>query len=67
MHEIKNIIGDYDSLINIVLEHIGQAGINMEGLKIDHIAFRCATLEEYRKINSKLTPHAKLIGENIIS
>ena len=55
-----------DFLDKLLIE-IHSAGIDIDGLKIDHIAFSTKTTEEYEKLLPQFLKNGKMIQEAIIS
>lgn len=61
---LQTILGDYTSFFGNLRQLIAQAGIDIAGCPLSHIAFRTATFEEYRQVQEQLKPWCRANVEN---
>ena len=67
MADLSKIIGNYEELIDLALENLRQAGIDITNRQIDHIAYRARKQDEFLDIRAKLlVACGRPLAENII-
>jgi predicted metalloenzyme YecM len=57
---------NYKNFLDKVFENLGQAGIDVTGMPIDHIAYRCKSREEYVAKMEELKENAEVLDVAII-
>ena len=61
---LEAILGDYRSFFLDLGRRIARAGIDIAGCPLSHLAFRTATLGEYRQVQARLKPWCRANVEN---
>ena len=61
---LETILGDYRSFFEDLAQRIARAGIDIAGRRLSHLAFRTATLGEYREVQEQLEPWCRANVEN---
>ena len=61
---LETILGDYKGFFEDLEQRIARAGIDVAGRPLSHVAFRTATLGEYRKVQEQLEPWCRANVEN---
>jgi len=65
-HELKEILGSPDTFLDDLLDQVTAQGIGVNGLYMDHICYRVATIEEYDKLRNSLLDIGKLLSNKSI-
>ena len=63
--DLETILGDYRSFFGDLQARIARAGIDVAGCPLSHLAFRTATLGEYRQVQEQLVPWCRANVENV--
>lgn len=61
---MENILGDYRTFFRDLRQRTVDAGIDIAGCPLSHVAFRTATLEEYDDVQARLKPWCRANVEN---
>ena len=65
--DIGAIIGDYQAFIDDVVSQLSAAGLDITAFEMDHICYRCETLEEYVRICGLLeSKYGTSLGQPIV-
>lgn len=68
MIDLKEIIGDYTSFIEEVLDAVEAERFDVNDFaQIDHICYRTTTFDQYREMQTALGSVANLIGETTVN
>ena len=60
---ITDALGDYEAYLQATLDRLADVGINVDGLEMDHIAYRTTSLQAYEDAKQKLLPYGRLVSE----
>ena len=60
---IADALGDYSSYLEVTLERLADVGIDVDGLEMDHIAYRAISSQTYEDAKRRLSPYARLVSE----
>ncbi|HEX2140601.1 MAG TPA: VOC family protein [Woeseiaceae bacterium] len=61
---VRSIIGDYRAFFRELRQCTADAGIDIDGCGLSHLAFRTATLDEYGEVQRRLKPWCRANVEN---
>lgn len=64
-NELESILGDYRAFCADLLARVADAGIDVAGAPLSHLAFRTATLEEYVEVRDRLRAYCSAEVENV--
>ncbi|GAM17910.1 hypothetical protein SAMD00019534_010850, partial [Acytostelium subglobosum LB1] len=66
--DIKEIIGDYNIFLRILLRHLRESGINVDSLVSDHLCYRVSSQEIYQTKKSEfLSNNHTLLAETMVN
>lgn len=66
MDDIAEITGDYQSFLKKIFRNLDKLMINVSSYELDHIAYRCASTDNYLKVKNRLSAVSELLNEAII-
>lgn len=68
MAELREIIGDYRTFLDVILSRVTEDGFDLaDFVQIDHMCYRTVSAENYSKKKDELKTVAKLLGETMIN
>ena len=63
----KNLFyGEGENFVNVLLDKLSLVDIDVSGMKMDHLCYRCEYLEEYQEMKKLISEFSILLTEEII-
>jgi len=68
MADLKNIIGDYETFLDEILDQVTRAGFDLtDFVQIDHMCYRTTSLDNYRQKQQELAKVSTLQAETMVN
>lgn len=68
MIELADVIGEYTTFLNDVLDAVEAEGFDINDFsQIDHLCYRTTSVENYEEMQSALEAVANLVGETVVA
>jgi predicted metalloenzyme YecM len=68
MIELEDVIGDYTTFLEAVLDAVEAEGFDINDFaQIDHMCYRTSSVENYHEMQSSLEAVANLVGETTVN
>lgn len=68
MNTLQNIIGDYEQFLKDILQEVQGVGFDLgDFVQLDHLCYRVATIEAYKRKKAELQTTATLLSEVLIN
>jgi predicted metalloenzyme YecM len=68
MEKLQEVIGDYSSFLEDILERFVAEGFDLEDfIQIDHMCYRTISIDNYKQKKTELKQVGKLLGETMVN